>query len=442
MSWKLVKLGGVISQRKEFITIDNSVEYKRCRVQVNRKGVVLRDVVKGIFINTKKQQVCREGDFLVAEIDAKVGGYGFVGKDLVGAIVSSHYFLFEVTESKMLKSYLAWLIKTEIIQEQINSKGSTNYAAIRPSNVLNFEIPLPSIEEQEELVERLNKIDAEYTVLQRELRNQETCLQRLRQSILQEAIRGKLTKQDLIDEPAIKLLERIKAEKQKVLKEGKRKSEKELLPITKDEIPFELPRGWTWCRLAAVIELISGQHVEAADWNDKNDGYPYLTGPSDFGETNPIFARWTKKPKVFAMTDDILITVKGSGVGKLNLLHRDKVAIGRQLMAIRAKYLEREFVFLFLDGNFHVFQNDKAGIAIPGISREDILEKVFPLPPLPEQRRIVDKVRQLMQIISQLEQEVQQGQTQAQQLLRAVLKEAFSNRQQAQTENKLIIIAD
>lgn len=122
MSRKIEKLGNAITHRKEFITIDNSVEYKRCRVQVNRKGVVLRDSVKGIAINTKKQQVCKEGDFLVAEIDAKVGGYGFVPGELEGAIVSSHYFLFEVDESKLLKDYLAWLIKTDIIQDQITSK--------------------------------------------------------------------------------------------------------------------------------------------------------------------------------------------------------------------------------------------------------------------------------------------------------------------------------
>src|ERR1051325_8718340 len=125
-SWRKIKLSEVLKHRKEFITIEDRIEYKRCRVQVNRKGVVLRDIVKGVAINTKKQQVCKEGDFLVAEIDAKVGGYGFVGKDLEGAIVSSHYFLFEVDESKLLKDYLSWLIKTDIIQDQITSKGSTN----------------------------------------------------------------------------------------------------------------------------------------------------------------------------------------------------------------------------------------------------------------------------------------------------------------------------
>jgi type I restriction enzyme S subunit len=177
MSWKIVKLGSVLEQRKGFITIDDSKEYKRCRVQVNRKGVVLRDVVKGSAINTKKQQLCKEGDFLVAEIDAKVGGYGFVGNELEGAIVSSHYFLFEVDESKMLKEYLAWLIKTDIIQEQINSKGSTNYAAIRPTNVLNFEIPLPAtITEQSEVIKKLNQFHEKFCSVQTELEQQQSYL--------------------------------------------------------------------------------------------------------------------------------------------------------------------------------------------------------------------------------------------------------------------------
>src|ERR1051325_8026933 len=105
-SWRKIKLSEVLKHRKEFITIEDSIEYKRCRVQVYRRGAVLRDIVKGLAINTKKQQVCNSGDFLVAEIDAKVGGYGFVPPELNGSIVSSHYFLFEIDKKKMLPDYL------------------------------------------------------------------------------------------------------------------------------------------------------------------------------------------------------------------------------------------------------------------------------------------------------------------------------------------------
>lgn len=234
-------------------------------------------------------------------------------------------------------------------------------------------------------------------------------IDQLKQTVLQLAIMGRLVKQNSNDERAGELLKRIEKEKAKAVKEGKLKKQAPLPEIGEEEKPFALPNGWEWVRLGEIIELVSGQHVEAADWNDKKDGYPYLTGPSDFGDTNPIFSRWTKKPKVFAKKGDILITVKGSGVGKLNLLHEDNVAIGRQLMAVRIRYIERGFVSLFLQNNFHVFQNDKMGIAIPGISREDILEKAFPLPPLHEQKRIVSKISELMKFCEQLKSQIKKA---------------------------------
>ena len=98
--WPAVSLGEVLKHRKEFITIDDSQEYKRCRIQLHAKGIVLRDLIEGARIKTKEQQVCRAGEFLVAEIDAKVGGFGIVPEDLDGAIVSSHYFLFEIDQGE------------------------------------------------------------------------------------------------------------------------------------------------------------------------------------------------------------------------------------------------------------------------------------------------------------------------------------------------------
>ena len=91
-------MDNVIQQRRDFVFIDDFNEYKRCRVQLHAQGVVLRDKVSGAEIKTKRQQVCRAGDFLVAEIDAKVGGFGIIPDDLDRALVSSHYFLFEVDQ--------------------------------------------------------------------------------------------------------------------------------------------------------------------------------------------------------------------------------------------------------------------------------------------------------------------------------------------------------
>jgi len=154
----VVQLGQVIEHRKEFIQISDVESYKRCRVQLHAKGIVLRDIVSGSQIKTKKQQVCRAGDFLVAEIDAKVGGFGIVPDDLDGAIVSSHYFLFEVNDAVLDRRFLDYFVRTPGFRDQVSAQGSTNYAAIRPRDVLGYEIPLPPLDEQRRIVARIDEL--------------------------------------------------------------------------------------------------------------------------------------------------------------------------------------------------------------------------------------------------------------------------------------------
>ena len=156
--WPLVSLGEVVKHRKEFIVVDDLKEYKRCRVQSYAKGVVERDTIPGSLIKTKKQQVCRTGEFLVAEIDAKVGGYGIVPEELDKAIVSSHYFLFGVNEDKLNRRFLDCFIRTPFFSDQVTAQGSTNYAAIRPSHVLNYKIPLPPLNEQKRIVAKVDEL--------------------------------------------------------------------------------------------------------------------------------------------------------------------------------------------------------------------------------------------------------------------------------------------
>ena len=153
-----VPLGEVVRHRKEFIEISDDESYKRCRVQLHAKGVVLRDLVGGPEIKTKRQQVCRADDFLVAEIDAKSGGYGIVPPELAGSVVSSHYFLFEVLTDRMDARFLNYCLRRPRFHDQVVAKGSTNYAAIRPADVLAYSIPLPPLNEQRRIVARINAL--------------------------------------------------------------------------------------------------------------------------------------------------------------------------------------------------------------------------------------------------------------------------------------------
>jgi type I restriction enzyme S subunit len=190
MGWQVVELRDVISHRKEFIEIAPSEIYSRCRVQTSTRGIVLRDRVAGSEIKTPQQQVCRTGEFLVAEIDAKLGGYGIVPEELNDAIVSSHYFLFEINEHRLLRGFLDWYSRTPAFLEQVKARGSTNYAAIRPSNVLGYQIPLPSLDEQRLIVHRLDMVAALVAERRRAIEAAERETQALLLKAFQRAIDG------------------------------------------------------------------------------------------------------------------------------------------------------------------------------------------------------------------------------------------------------------
>jgi type I restriction enzyme S subunit len=157
-AWPTVPLGNVVEHRKQFITIDDLTTYRRPRIRLHAQGIVLRDAVLGAEIKTKKQQIARAGEFLVAEIDAKVGGFGIVPDNLDGTIVSSHYFLYRHRPEYLDNKYLGWFIKTRAFRQQVEAQGSTNYAAIRPNDVLGYEIPLPPLDEQRRIVGRIEEL--------------------------------------------------------------------------------------------------------------------------------------------------------------------------------------------------------------------------------------------------------------------------------------------
>lgn len=160
MPFPHTKFSAFLAHRKQFSEIKDTELYKRARVQLHWKGVVLRDEVEGALIKTKDQQIARRGELLVAEIDAKVGGVGIVPTELDGAIVSSHYFLFEIDESKCLCAWLDWFIRSGGLADKFSARGSTNYAAIRPHHVLSCELPLPPVAEQRRIVSRIVELAA------------------------------------------------------------------------------------------------------------------------------------------------------------------------------------------------------------------------------------------------------------------------------------------
>ena len=242
--------------------------------------------------------------------------------------------------------------------------------------------------------------------------------QQLKNSILQMAVQGKLVPQDPNDEPASVLLERIRAEKEQLIKEKKIKKEKnpsvifrgaDNLPYEKvgknepvciaDEVPFDIPDSWEWTRLGQVITLLSGTDFKPSEYNDRQCGIPYITGASSLSDSGVIENRWTETPRVIANRGDVLLVCKGSGYGKTVICDIEEAHIARQIMAIKNQHtLNMDYVRFFLQSCFDQIKAKGQGI-IPGIDRSSVLSLLFPLPPLHEQKRIVAKLLEVIPIV-------------------------------------------
>ena len=161
-----------------------------------------------------------------------------------------------------------------------------------------------------------------------------------------------------------------------------------------EEIPFEIPATWEWCRLGDVIQLLSGRDLEPYHYNSDGIGIPYMTGASNFCHEELIVNRWTEVPVTVSHIGDLLITCKGT-IGTMAFNDIGDIHIARQIMAISSSYVSLKYIKLCLE--IHVAELQKAARSIiPGISRDDMLYAIIPLPPIEEQHRIVSKIREVL----------------------------------------------
>lgn len=156
-----------------------------------------------------------------------------------------------------------------------------------------------------------------------------------------------------------------------------------------------LPNGWAICRLDECCEIVGGQHLGPGEYNLCGLGIPYLTGPADFGESSPCVSRWTEMPRALSTKGDVLITVKGAGVGKANL--GIDAAISRQLMALRpSEALDPRFLLSWLKSVYPVLSALGQGATVPGIGKPQLAGLTMPIPPRMAQTRIVEKLEELL----------------------------------------------
>ena len=230
---------------------------------------------------------------------------------------------------------------------------------------------------------------------------------KLRQKILDLAIHGKLVQQDPNDEPASVLLECIRAEKERLIKEGKIKKSK--ASKTSDtphyeQMPFEVPSSWEWTTLENILELVSGQDFPPEKYNANVSGIPYIIGASNIDNEQLVINRWTEYPSVYSYLNDLLVVCKGAGIGKMAINNIGTVHIARQIQAVRVytNYINIRYIKAVIKNNIENIISRANGL-IPGLKRELLLSLQIPLPPFPEQQRIVAEIEKCFALIDIIE---------------------------------------
>jgi len=283
-----------------------------------------------------------------------------------------------------------------------------------------FLFPLPPLAEQQRIVAKVDELMAlcdELEAAEKELDKLEADFaEYLPKSILQAAVQGKLVPQNVHDEPASELLKCIQQEKARLAKEGKIKKEKPLPPITKDEIPYDLPDGWVWCRLGEAHSICRGITFPATVKHKTfvEGTICCATTGSVQKEYNPnadVFVpeQYVKNENQWLQRNDIIMSTANSRelVGKTCMWKgTEKKTFGGFLTVIRPEaelnpmYSYYVLQHLWADGAFNVSSTQTTNIA--NINNEILMNTIMPLPPLSEQQCIVAKVDELMALCDEL----------------------------------------
>ncbi|GGK27697.1 hypothetical protein GCM10007962_22450 [Yeosuana aromativorans] len=435
-------IGDFLKRIKRPVNLVDDQDYKLVTIKMNHNGVVLRELKKGALIKSNMYEV-KKGDFILSGIDARNGAFGIVPPELDGAIVTNDFWYFEIDESIISKRLFLELTATTWFDEicKRGSDGTTQRIRLQKDKFFNQGVLLPEGNEQEELLEKILSFKKGQSSLDSEINNQKELTTQLKQSILQEAIQGKLTaewrKQNPDVEPASALLKRIKAEKAQLIKDKKIRKEKPLPSITEDEIPFELPEGWVWCRLGEIFQTTSGGTPNRSNskyWNgsitwyksgELNDGLLSANSQEKITELGLKESSATLFPE-----GTLLIAMYGATAGKLAILGRDGTTNQAVCGFYKNQLIESEYLFNFLMANRSIMISESWGMSQPNISQTYLKNFVFALPPLDEQKRIVEKVKDLMKTVEQLKSEITQSEQHSQLLMHAVLKEAFESKKE------------
>lgn len=428
-SWGLVRLSMVAN-----ITKLAGFEYtKYIKPNLSTIGIPLfkaKNIRKGKIINKFENYIPEtlSDNLLRSQLNKKCLLTPYVGSIGNVAIFNGKYKahlgsnvgkieLIKIKNKGVLEEYLKYYLQSQLgYQELTKHLKSTAQPSISIAALRDVILPVPPLEEQKRIVlkiEKLMPLIDEYEKAYDRLKSIDNGFNdKMKQSILQYAMQGKLVKQNPNDEPASELLKRINAKKQQLIKENKIKKSRALSEITDDEKPFGIPNNWEWVRFGDIVHFNLGKTPKRSIpeyWNSRgNGGYPWVSiadmKADKIFSTKEYITEKAKK-EVFgdrspAPLGTLIMSFKLT-IGKVSIVNMDSYhneAIISIYPYVNNNNVIRNYLVKILP---YVSNNSNANTAIKGktLNKTSLSNMLIPLPPFEEQKRIVTKIEKIMALV-------------------------------------------
>ena len=400
--------------------VSDGIKFLRSQ-NIYNEGLRLNGVV---YINydihaKMKNTAVQPKDILLNITGASIGRCCIVNDDFDTGNVNQHVSIIRCI-FPALRFFLHVFLTSPYLQKEImKQQVGVSREGLSGDKIKRFVIPIPPLQEQQRIVAKVDELMMLCDKLEAAEKELETLEEHfaefLPKSILQLAVQGKLVAQNPDDEPASELLKRIQAEKTKLVKEGKIKKEKPLPPITDEEIPYELPKGWAWCRMGDLFQIASSKRVHQKDWCDQ--GIPFYRAReiavlSEYGYVNNelyisqnLYDSFVKSYGV-PTAGDLMVTGVGT-IGKTYIVKENDVFYYKDasvlcfhnLGNINSNYIK----FVMKSPCFSMqLEANSSGTTVDTLTIMRANNYLVPLPPDAEQQRIVAKIEELMQLYDSL----------------------------------------
>ena len=311
--------------------------------------------------------------------------------------------------------YLYHLLSSQYLYSQFCQKavGST-VDNLNIEKACSANIPLPPLAEQKRIVERVEEIFKLLDIIDEAQAKYSADAEILKSKLITMGIQGKLTEQLESDGTAEELFAQIQEEKQRLIKEGKIKKEKPLPPVADEEIPFEIPRGWKWCRLGELSSLItkgSSPKWQGVNYTDKENGILFVTS-ENVGKNKMLLEKRKYIEKHFndshqssiIQKGDILTNIVGASIGRTAIFDENikNANINQAVCVIRLiENSMSNYVLRYMNGcdAISLMLGKTVDTARANLSLTSVSNLIIPLPPLTEQKRIADKLDEILRVI-------------------------------------------